>query len=79
MAHIKVKMPALGHTKERCTGCGRNFERGEQMSAVEYENGEPMGWFCDDCIADWKAKGVKSKIFEPVESEAEYGGLQRKR
>jgi hypothetical protein len=31
------------------------MKRGEQWNAVEGEDKEPLGWHCDDCIADWKA------------------------
>lgn len=54
MATIASKMSALGNEPDGCTGCKVKFERGETMSAVEYENGDPAGWFCDSCIDKWK-------------------------
>ena len=54
MAHLSAIMQCLG-VGEQCQGCERDMKRGEQWSAVETEGGEPLGWHCDDCIADWKA------------------------
>lgn len=60
MANIALVMQATG--KERCQGCKNRFGRGEKMSAVEYDDGEPAGWFCGGCIKKWAEKGV-----EPIE------------
>jgi len=54
----------LDFAPEICSGCDRNFERGERMNAVVGDNSEPWGWYCNECIAEWKQKGLKSKIFE---------------
>lgn len=66
MASVKLTMQAMGGVvaDERCTGCERRFNRGETMSAVEYNDGEPAGWFCQHCIANWNetiAKGQSPK------------------
>ena len=54
MAHLAATMQCLG-VGEICQGCERDMERGEQWNAVEAEDGEPLGWHCDGCIANWKA------------------------
>ena len=54
MAHLSATMQCLG-VGETCQGCERDMKRGEQWNAVEAEDGEPLGWHCDDCIADWRA------------------------
>lgn len=64
MAHIVLTMQALG--VEHCTPCGRAFGRAETMSAIEYEDGEPAGWCCTDCITYWKEHGEP-----PVRAEGE--------
>jgi len=66
MARIEVCMNATGldFAPEICSGCDRNFERGERMSAVVSDDGSPLGWYCDECIDDWKTKGKQSRIFE---------------
>jgi len=28
------------------------------MAAVEYADGQPAGWFCDNCIDTWKTTGT---------------------
>lgn len=58
MASVKLTMVAHGVAAEKCNGCERQFGRGEQMSAVEYSDGEPAGWFCAGCLAEWSAKGA---------------------
>jgi len=66
MAQIKLCISAIGldFAPEICSGCKKAFYRGERRSAVVSGTDEPMGWFCDECIADWKAKGIKSRVFE---------------
>lgn len=65
MAEIAMYMNAQSViAEEKCEGCGRRFGRGERMAAVKDSEGEPMGWFCDDCIADWRQNGIKSKVFK---------------
>ena len=54
MAHLSATMQCLG-VGETCQGCERDMKRGERWNAVEAEDGEPLGWHCDDCIADWRA------------------------
>lgn len=54
MAHLVATMQCLG-VGETCQGCDRDMKRGEQWNGVEAEDGEPLGWHCDDCISDWKA------------------------
>jgi hypothetical protein len=58
MAHIALQMTATaGFADEHCTGCLRAFLRGETMNGVQYENDDPAGWFCDDCIESWQQQG----------------------
>jgi len=59
MATVALYMTAIGPGigNERCTGCNRLFGRGERMAAIEYEDGDGAGWFCDECIAEWKQRG----------------------
>lgn len=61
MAQIKCKMNALALciSPEKCNGCRKQFARGETMSAVEYDDGEPAGWFCDECIKNWNVESKK--------------------
>lgn len=61
MAEVTLQMDSL-EQGESCSGCDRDFKRGETMSAVEYANGEKAGWFCTPCIQNWNqtiAKGIK--------------------
>lgn len=48
MAKVELTMQALGVEKGSC--CGKQFERGETMYAVVSANGEPLGWWCVDCV-----------------------------
>ena len=72
MATITLRMQALGliipGAAETCAGCGREFSRGEQMSAVDADDGEPMGWYCGDCVQRWKKNGETP---QPDRAEAE--------
>ena len=61
MAEIKAQMTAVGGY-ECCAGCCRQFARGEQMSADEYTDGEPAGWFCGKCIAQWCETGEVPEV-----------------
>jgi hypothetical protein len=54
MASIKAEMQALGSEPQTCH---RPFERGETMTAIEYDNGESSGWHTDECVKHWKEKG----------------------
>lgn len=54
MAKIEIQMLSLG--VEEATCCGKTFERGERMNAVVADNGEPLGWHCDECVEKWKRK-----------------------
>jgi len=57
MARVATRMQALGNEPSGCAGCDRAFDRGSTMVAVEYDDGEPAGWFCATCIAEWKVDG----------------------
>lgn len=55
MARVVQEMTAIGvYGSETCSGCDRFLERGETMSAVESKSGEKLGWFCYQCLAEWK-------------------------
>ena len=56
MARVEMTMTALG-CEPRCFGCGREWERGQVMTAVLYDDGEPAGWFCASCILEWGETG----------------------
>ena len=51
-AHVVLKMNSMGVEGE-CSGCDNVFLDGEQMTAVETETGEKLGWFCERCIRTW--------------------------
>ena len=55
MATIKAKMQALGNEPQTCT---RRFERGETITAVGYDDGDPAGWHTQECIDHWRHNGV---------------------
>ena len=55
MAKIALEMTALGSEPLLCI---RKFERGEVISAVEYHDGSPAGWHCQECINHWKVAGI---------------------
>ena len=57
MAEIEVRMTSVGDPAETCGGCGRGFSRGEQMAAVRTDDGQPAGWFCEECVERWKTRG----------------------
>ena len=57
MAEIEARMTSLGDPAETCSGCGRGFSRGEPMAAVRTDDGEPAGWFCEECVRYWRAHG----------------------
>lgn len=69
MAHIVLTMTAIGIAEEVCTDCECPFVRGERMNAVKSESGEPLGWYCDDCIAAWRATGAQAE--EPTDDAAD--------
>lgn len=54
MARIEITMSALGNEPQTCH---RPFVRGETISAVVYDNGEPAGWHTADCVDYWKKTG----------------------
>jgi hypothetical protein len=61
MAHIEMTMQAVGVLDaEKCAGCEKAFARGETMSAVVAESGEPLGWYCSPCIAEWRVRSQKT-------------------
>ena len=51
--HIELKMQALCQF-EVCSQCLKDFDRGENMNAVVYDDNEPAGWWCDACVAESK-------------------------
>ena len=55
MAAVKAKMQSLGNEPQTCT---RKFVRGETMTAVEFDNGDPAGWHTADCVKHWEQNGV---------------------
>jgi len=59
VAKIEAKMQSLGVEEASC--CGKTFDRGEEMSAVVSDNGEPLGWYCDQCIENWKRKSDRGE------------------
>lgn len=58
MARIEAKMQALGMF-EKCTGCDKDFNRGDTMNAVVSDNGKPLGWHCDECVESWRENSDK--------------------
>ncbi len=54
MAKVTATMQALGNEPQTCL---RPFNRGEEMTAVEYDDGEPAGWHTAECIEYWKHNG----------------------
>lgn len=54
MAVIQAKMSAVGNEPQTCT---RLFVRGETMTSVEYDDGEPAGWHTQECIEHWRKTG----------------------
>ena len=55
MAIVKMTIQAIGNEPKTCN---RAFERGEIITAVEYDDGEPAGWHTQECIEYWKKNGV---------------------
>ena len=43
---------------ETCARCDKTFRSGERMIAVAYEDGEPYGWCCDDCVEALKREAA---------------------
>lgn len=72
-AYVALTMNASGvfGFEEECTGCFRKFRRGEQMTAVEYDDGSQAGWHCADCLALWKAKGEDALLRWTANSDAD--------
>lgn len=72
MAQITLTMQAHGVSAEKCDGCTRQFNRGETMSAVAYDDGDPAGWHCADCLAVYKNIGSfdPSRAREAAQSKA---------
>ena len=54
MAKVDLTMQSLGIEHSSC--CEKQFERGETMYAVVASDGEPLGWWCFDCIEKHQAK-----------------------
>ena len=65
MAQIKCRMTSVGVVGEFCKGCQRAFNRGETMTAVEYDDGDPAGWFCQKCIDNWNITIAKGRAVTP--------------
>jgi hypothetical protein len=62
---IRMTMQAVGITQETCRGCKTPFPRGAQMNGIEYVDGTPIGWLCDECVTQWKRAGnPPSGLFE---------------
>lgn len=57
MAEVKMRMTAHGIAVEKCAGCDSQFKRGEQMTGVEFGDGDPAGWFCAPCLKRWTETG----------------------
>lgn len=59
MAQVNIQMNALAVPgfEETCFGCSRAFRRAERMNAMQYSDGEPAGWHCDECVEIWKTLG----------------------
>lgn len=56
MAKVVVTMSSCG-VEPACPGCDIAWQRGSRMNAVQYDDGKPAGWWCDVCIAKWRATG----------------------
>lgn len=54
MAYPAMTMPALGADGEVCAHCTSAFARGDIMTAVEANDGTPLGWYCAACLAAWR-------------------------
>ena len=54
MAHRAQSMQALGN-EPPCHGCRQPHARGSAMSAVVSSGGEPLGWFCPECVVAWQS------------------------
>lgn len=46
-----------------CEGCSRPFQKGEPMTAVEANDGEPLGWYCESCLAVWPKFPNAANVF----------------
>lgn len=71
MAKVRMTMDATGLHElndgaEHCYHCQHLFDRGETMTAVESDDGDPLGWFCRPCVDAWP-RGVGT----PVQSETQ--------
>ncbi len=75
MSKIELTMQAIGVEQSSC--CNRQFERGETMNAVVSRDGEPLGWWCSDCIE----KHNKDKLTggNKLQSERPNKGVIKKR
>ena len=62
MAEIKLTMQALGNEPFGCAGCGKSFERAEQMNAAVDSEGNSLGWLCDECVREWLENGETSQV-----------------
>ena len=52
---LVMNMQAIGiFNAEQCAVCCKPFQRGDTMSAAETEEGDPLGWFCSDCLVPYK-------------------------
>ena len=56
MASIVLQMQSVGIEAESCVGCNKVIPRGDMMNAVKADNGDPLGWWCDSCIQEWRQR-----------------------
>jgi len=49
-----ISMTSLGVEPGGCASCGRDWKRGDRMTAIPYKDGSPAGWFCDGCRDCWE-------------------------
>lgn len=69
MARVKMKMTAHG-VEPPCTGCEKPFDRGSQMTAIEFDDGEPAGWYCEACMDRYKKVGFCIRLKKTAPPDA---------
>lgn len=57
MACVYIQLTSHGLPVEVCHGCNRRFSRGEQMNGVQDDDGDGLGWHCDECVQIWRTEG----------------------